>query len=142
MRSCQCLSFKTELYKYVHYVVEIHCDFGIKASVQQTVLQAQFNGEPYTCASRTLLSICRVKESKVHYSKDVLKTVILFWVYKEAKSWNSNEGVWIKKTLHLNTWKKILLVSFYKFSARKRKTFLIFELRCINNQVLNILKCA
>lgn len=127
MRICQCISSKTELYKYVHYVVEIHCDSGIKAPVQQTVLHVRFSGEPYTHASRTSLSICRVKKRKVHYSKDVWEAMMLFWVCKETKSWNSRKGVWFKKTLFLNTWKKLLLVSFCKFSLRKRKTFLILS---------------
>lgn len=140
MRSQHCVNCKTKLYKYVHHVVEIHSESGIKAPILQTVACARLSGELYTCASRTCFSICMVKEREGALFRGCFRNSdALFWVYKWAKSWNLRKRVWF---YFLNTWEKVFTVEFLQEFFKRKKVIFGFELKGINNQVLNILKCA
>lgn len=48
----------------------------------------------------------------------------------------------LRKLYFLNTWEKLFTGEFLQDFFKQKKAIFGFELRAINNQVLNIVKCA
>lgn len=83
------------------------------------------------------------KRGKVRYSEDVLETAMLcseFTGGPNLETWGKEFA--LRKLYFLNTWEKLFTGEFLQDFFKQKKAIFGFELSAINNQVLNIVKCA